>query len=299
MKATIAICTWNRSRLLAGTLESLERLEIPPGLDWEVLVVDNASSDDTKSVIGSFVARLPIQYLFEPEQGHSRSRNRAVEHASGDVMLWTDNDVRVDQRWLLVYLDGFARHPHAAFLGGRIKPVLEESTPTWLAETWDKCKPAYADRDLGDREIAIPPAGFPFGANFAVRTEVQRKFPYRVTLGRQGDGLLGDDEINVMQQMVDCGHTGMWLPESQVTHLIPSDRATPQYIANYFQAQGIANVLRNAPTMKSRFHAWRVAWHHHACFTWKRKSAPADVWVSHMIRSRIAWGEFLAWGKTS
>ncbi|MFO0455870.1 MAG: glycosyltransferase family 2 protein, partial [Planctomycetota bacterium] len=67
----IAICTWNRSALLAQTLESLAKLRIPPGIQWRVLVVDNRSTDDTQDTLEAYADVLPLVILNEPEQGHT------------------------------------------------------------------------------------------------------------------------------------------------------------------------------------------------------------------------------------
>lgn len=297
MKATVAICTWNRFRLLSQTLERFESLVIPPGLDWELLVVDNASTDSTRAVLEAYQTKLPIKNLYQPVRGHCPSRNCAIEHATGDLMVWTDDDVLVHPDWLGEYIAGAAKYPDASFFGGPIIPVFENGAPEWLTETWDKCSPAFAARDLGESEQSIPPAKFPFGASFAVRTAVQKKFLFDVTLGRLGTGMLGEDELDLFRRLVQAGHHGVWLPGPRLEHFISADRATPEYVGRYFVGQGWANLRKGSPTFATRFHALRVAIHNRVCFWLKRNRAVADEWVSHLIRSSIAWGEFQAWGK--
>jgi glycosyltransferase involved in cell wall biosynthesis len=295
MKATVAICTWNRCRLLAQTLEYFERLMIPSGLDWELLIVDNASTDSTRSVIKSFERKLPIEYLHQPTPGHCHSRNCAIEFATGDLMIWTDDDVLVHSDWLVAYIAGAAKYQQVAFFGGPIVPVFELGQPKWLTETWDKCSAAFAARDLGETELTIPPAKFPFGANFAVRTKVQKKFPFDASLGRRGKGMMGEDEIDLFRRLVQAGHLGIWLPAAKLEHFISANRATPEYVGRYFVGQGWANVRKGLPTFHSRFHAWRVAVHNRICYWLKRNRTVADEWLSHLIRSSIAWGEYQAW----
>jgi glycosyltransferase involved in cell wall biosynthesis len=295
MKATVAICTWNRFRLLAQTLERFEALVIPVGLDWELLVVDNASTDSTRAVVESFQHKLPIRYFYQPISGHCPSRNCAIENADSDLMVWTDDDVLVHQDWLAAYVAGAAKYPESSFFGGPIMPVFENGAPAWLQETWDKCSPAFAARDLGEVELAIPPAKFPFGASFAVRTNVQKEFLFDVSLGRQGSGMLGEDEFDLFRRLVQAGHAGIWLPTPKLEHFISADRATPEYVRRYFIGQGWANLRKGLPTFRSRFHALRVAIHNRLCYWLKRNRAVADEWVSHLIRSGIAWGEFQAW----
>jgi len=87
MRVQIAICTWNRSPLLAVTLDSLSHLHIPASVDWEILIVDNNSTDDTAQIVSRFAERLPVRYFFEPDQGHTHARNQAVEQADGDLLI--------------------------------------------------------------------------------------------------------------------------------------------------------------------------------------------------------------------
>jgi glycosyltransferase involved in cell wall biosynthesis len=108
MHVTVAICSWNRARRLVQTLDSLTALAVPDGVDWELLVVNNNCTDDTDRVVASFTDRLPLRLLHEPTPGLSCARNRAVQHAAGEYILWTDDDVVVDSAWLTSY--------HRAFL---------------------------------------------------------------------------------------------------------------------------------------------------------------------------------------
>src|SRR5690606_2409380 len=104
---TVAICTWNRSFLLARTLEQLGALIVPPGLRWELLVVDNASSDDTSQVLQGYLGRLPLRVVREERPGLSNARNAAIRAARGEYIIWTDDDVLVAPGWLAAYSDAF------------------------------------------------------------------------------------------------------------------------------------------------------------------------------------------------
>src|SRR3954447_7341754 len=95
-KISVAVCTWNRCESLRRTLEVMTGLKVPDGVDWELLVVNNNSTDATDTVVRSFTARLPVQLLHERIAGLSYARNRAIQAATGDVMLWTDDDVLVE-----------------------------------------------------------------------------------------------------------------------------------------------------------------------------------------------------------
>src|SRR5512134_131488 len=103
MDLTVAICTWNRGELLRKTLEQMTELVVPPGVTWELLVVNNNSTDHTDAVAAGFRRRLPLRYLVEPTPGKSNACNLAVREARGDYILWTDDDVLVSPQWLAAY----------------------------------------------------------------------------------------------------------------------------------------------------------------------------------------------------
>src|SRR5947209_7995559 len=135
MKFTVAICTWNRASLLARTLEQLTRVEHPAGA-WEVLVVNNDSTDDTERVLDSFADGLPLRRAFEPRAGLSHARNTAVGVATGDYIVWTDDDVLVSAGWLDAYRRAVERWPEAAVFGGPVRPRFEGTPPPWMSASW-------------------------------------------------------------------------------------------------------------------------------------------------------------------
>jgi glycosyltransferase involved in cell wall biosynthesis len=146
LAVTTAICTWN----LGATISSLQQLSIPPGVHWEVLIVNNSCTDDTDEVVEQFSDRLPIRLLHEKQQGLSNARNCAIDAAKGDYILWTDDDVIVDPNWLVAYVNAFRTWPHAALFGGPIKLKLQGSPPPWLPEMLrdESLGSVYAHRDL-------------------------------------------------------------------------------------------------------------------------------------------------------
>ena len=238
MRITVVICTRNRAESLARTLKSFVDMA-PPTCSWDMLVVDNGSSDDTGKVIASFADRLPIRGHVEPKAGLSNARNCAVAVAQGDYMAWTDDDVLVDRQWLIAYQEAFARWPDAALFAGRIQPVLEEPCVPWFRDNLALVGGALALRDFGDEPLPLQVAGYlPWGANFAVRTREQRQFLYDPELGvAPGRRRLGE-ETAVFNAMLQAGCKGYWVPDSRVRHLIGKDRQTIRYLRNYYAAVG-------------------------------------------------------------
>lgn len=142
MRFTVAVCTWNRAALLPGALERLARVRPPPGA-WEVLVVDNNSTDDTESVLEAFAGRLPLRRAFEPEQGLSHARNTAVRLARGDYIVWTDDDALVDADWLTAYGRAVEQHPDAHESRNSFR-TTRRSARSWQAAPSARRRPSSA-----------------------------------------------------------------------------------------------------------------------------------------------------------
>jgi hypothetical protein len=292
MKISVAICTWNRSRLLQRTLEKLCEMDVDRRFSWELILVDNNSTDDTTQVVNQYVGILPLHVVRESIQGHSQSRNRAISEATGDYLVWTDNDVLVCKNWLSSYFDAFTAEPDVFFFGGVIDPVFDPpGRPDWLESTWEKCKPVYAARDLGEMPVKLNENRLPYGANFAIRADIQRQYLYDPELGRVSSGMMGDDETQVLKQIARSGGTGRWVPAAKVQHIIPADRATERYVRSYFIAQGQANVAFSKQGKRGAG-ALVDAAYQSMLYRIKRHRRDPDEWVSHMIRSCISWGEF-------
>jgi glycosyltransferase involved in cell wall biosynthesis len=269
---SVIICTRNRAGPLGVLLASLERLKVPAGLTWELLIVDNGSTDTTAAVVEGFTARLPVRYTREDKAGLSNARNHGVAAARGRYICWTDDDVEIDDNWLAAYAAAFKAHPDAALFGGRIYPKLDAPTPPWFAKLLDRwpISDIVAARDFGDAEV---PLGFdadrvPWGANFAVRTTEQRRFAYDPNLGVSPDQRRSGEETQMMFQLLGSGATGWWAPASKVFHLYPTRRQTMAYFYDHYFAIGETKAYLD--------HAHR---HHYMNRDGANGGRPATLWV--------------------
>lgn len=123
MKLSIVIASRNRSESLRNFLEHIVTQVVPHGVDWKVLVVDNNSTDETKALTGRLIEKDPqrFRYLFEGRPGKSISLNTGVRQASGEILVFTDDDCLPDPNWLATIADEFAADPALAALGGRVE----------------------------------------------------------------------------------------------------------------------------------------------------------------------------------
>lgn len=243
LDVSVVICTRNRARQLAEVLESAAAMQVPEGLQWEFLLVDNGSTDDTATVAMGFADRLPMRVVRESTPGLSNARNCAVREARGRYICWTDDDVVIDAAWLSAYVQAFRAFPDAAIFGGKVVPVLAGGqTPDWFerAKLDNPLRHLLAHRDLGEVpiELSFQDGLTPYGANYAVRTAEQRQALYDPQLGVSPSHKMLGEETDAMYRMFSAGATGRWVPGSRVNHIIPPARQTRSYVYEYFFLAG-------------------------------------------------------------
>ena len=204
MKITVAICTWNRSELLDRTLAEMRHLRIPQGIEWELLVVNNNCTDDTDAVLERHSSALPLRRLLETRQGHSHARNCAVAAATGELIIWTDDDVLVDPEWMAEYARAATRWTEASFFGGTVDPWYAVSPPTWMTRHADRI-PVFVITQHGSAVRPMEPTDSIAGASMAFRTETLRRWPFNSSLGRVKDGLHGADDTELLSRLTAAG----------------------------------------------------------------------------------------------
>ncbi len=233
MELSVVIATRDRARLLEGTLEHLARQQAP-GIRWEVVVVDNGSSDDTPAVLERAAARLPLVRLAEPRPGKNRALNRALEVARGELLLFTDDDVIPDPRWVAEMVGAARRWPDAAVFGGRVELAYPPGTPGWLR---DPVHPALNfarfDFDRPEGPIELPPNG----PNLALRRSALAGLRFREDIGPDGtrDYAMGS-ETELLDRLRARGATTIYVPGALVHHVVqPAQLATRALLRRSFR----------------------------------------------------------------
>jgi glycosyltransferase involved in cell wall biosynthesis len=169
---TVVLSTFNRARLLGPAVERL--LDQCPTTPFELVVVDNNSTDDTRAVVQQHISTAGgrLRYVFQGRQGLSHARNAGILAARADIVAFTDDDVRVGDDWVEVIKAAFDRHPDVDCLGGRTLPVWPSPPPEWLTRLhWVG---PLALQDYGDDPFIVEAqrALCLAGANFAFRKRV-------------------------------------------------------------------------------------------------------------------------------
>lgn len=173
-KISVVISTYNRCESLGRMLESLLKQEGADEIAWEVIAVDNNSTDQTREVVESFHSRFRerLRYVFEPRQGLSHARNRGIRKSRGEIIAFTDDDVVLDRWWLKSILECF-RDYDCDVVGGRVLPIYPQDTPAWVKENPQKAAGAVVIYDYGNQIQRYEALMDLFiGANFAFRQEV-------------------------------------------------------------------------------------------------------------------------------
>jgi glycosyltransferase involved in cell wall biosynthesis len=220
----------------------MHSLHIPSTVEWELLAVNNNSTDETDGVLRKHEGCLPLRRLFEPTPGKSHALNLAIREAQGEYLLFTDDDVSIDRGWLAAYCGAFERWPEAAFFGGRIEPWYETPPPDWVVANFGVLEGMLALRDFGDEERLFLQGEMPFGANMALPRSVFDNHTFDAELGPNEDTHLRGEETDLLARLVAEGQTGVWVPEAGIRHITPAERMTSRYVWNYGYGNGRALV---------------------------------------------------------
>lgn len=205
--ASVIVCTRNRSGAMTLLLESLQRLEVPPGVRWELIVVDNGSSDDTPATLASFETLLPMQIVREPMPGLARARNAGLAAARGQVLLCTDDDCVPDSKWLAAVYEEFRRAPTLGMLGGRVELYDARDRPTTTRTSRERRR-ITALFELDDI----------IGCNMSFRRSAFEAIgPFDVALGG-GTGARAGEDVDFVYRALRAGIQMAYTPEALVYH---------------------------------------------------------------------------------
>lgn len=217
--ATVVVCTRNRSAMLRDCLSSIAT--DTSTVNREIVIVDNASVDETQQVVTEFtkISPHPVRCVRETTLGHSVARNRGVAEARGAYILFTDDDTLPQDGWADSSLAPFETNDIAA-VGGRILPRWETEPPSWLSG-W--AAGLVALRDYGESPRDLDALNPPIGANMAVRRALLLDRPFDARLGHRGAMFMGHDEYHLFRDLAQH-YRLRYQPHSVVLHQVPTAR---------------------------------------------------------------------------
>ncbi|MGN0227663.1 MAG: glycosyltransferase [Paludibacteraceae bacterium] len=227
---TAVICTYNRAKYIGPLLESIAANDLSKA-EYEILLVDNNCTDNTREICDTFASNHPdvnFCYVVETEQGLSAARNKGIKEAKGDIIVYIDDDALVDTWYLRIIVEYMSVHPKIDAVGGPIVPLYETEEPQWMTCYTKELLCGYLY--FGDKERTFPGDRYPGGGNAAYRANVFEKVGlFNTDLGRKGDSLMGAEEKDIFDKMSSQRMRFMYLPKMILHHIIPQKKLEKDY----------------------------------------------------------------------
>lgn len=285
MIISFIICTYNREKYIYECLSRLASNTVKEG--WEIILVNNNSTDNTAAECERFVEDYQpanYHYFLETQQGLSFARNRGIQEAKGEWLVFLDDDAMVEPDYIASLQKHLSAHPEAGAFGGQIIPLFEDKTPSWYSY-WTMIYVSAMDR--GKAVHPFPANKYPIGANMGVKREViDRVGMFNTALGRTGNNLLSGEEKDLFNRIHAAGYSILYFPDIQVHHCIPAKRTTPEFVAKLGYGVGISERLRTLKIGKGaylqRLFSEFVKW-----------AGTLLIWLAYTIQGHRAKGDIL------
>jgi glycosyltransferase involved in cell wall biosynthesis len=247
-------CTYNRDKYIGQLLDSLAKNDYPE-TNYEIILVDNNCTDNTRSICEEFAVKNPninFRYVEEHEQGLSAARNKGIKEAKGDIIIYVDDDAIVDPDYIRSYAEHFHSNPETMAAGGPIEPLYETKEPSWMSPYTKALLTAWMN--YGDKVRKYPNGRFPGGGNAAYRKSVFDKVGlFNTELGRKGSALLASEEKDIFDKMHQLGMQVLYLPSPVLHHIIPQTKLEEPYFNRLTLQIGRSERMRTLAISKTKY----------------------------------------------
>lgn len=238
LQVSAIICTHNREHYLGAAIDSLLSQNFA---DFEVVVVDNASSDRTRAVVEARLSDSRLRYIYEPVMGLSVARNTGASSAQSAILAYLDDDAIASPQWLQTLWDAYQTNEKLAIAGGKVTLIWVDGmvAPAWLSDGLAGNLGAY---DLGDSVLYIDRPGLtPRGLNYSIRrTFLEQVGGFDLNLGRVGKNLLSNEELHMTKLALQAGWQVAYLPDALVAHHVSPERVKRGWFLSRGWWQGIS-----------------------------------------------------------
>lgn len=255
IRLSIVIATYNRATLLLDALKSVIR-QSAPAQEWECVVVNNNSSDNTSECFAEFAGEHPeynLRIVDEPNQGLSYARNRGIRESVGEYIAIIDDDEHIAEDFVAAYIRLFDDVPEAVAAGGPIVARYPRGRPRWMS--------CYTERPIantmyfGEEVREFPKGRVPGGGNMALRRSAIRRYGvFDTSLGYSGESLIGGEECDLFERLQIADAKYYYVPTAVMYHIIPREKLTKEYFARLSYNVGVSQ-LRRARLYRR---VWRV-----------------------------------------
>lgn len=232
------ICTHNRAQYLGAAIDSLLQQDFN---DFQVVVVDNASTDNTKEVVEARLPHPQLKYIFEPVLGLSVARNTGAKATTAPIVAYLDDDALASPQWLKVLVAAYQSNPKLAIAGGKVTLIWPNGVtpPHWLSLELTGCLGYY---DLGEQMVYIDKPGLtPRGLNYSLRRSFFEEVGgFAPSLGRVGQKLLSNEELYLTELALKQGWLVAYLPDAFVAHNVDPERLSRAWFLRRSWWQGVS-----------------------------------------------------------
>ena len=291
---TVTLCTHNHADRLTRTLADLRGIRAPEA-PWELLVIENGSTDATPLILASHAwpGEWHVRVLREEKLGLSNARNRAIEEARGDYLIFVDDDETPDPEWLRCF-ESLIRDRAPDAFGGRIEVLFEGDRPEWLTDELLGFL-GQLNRAEGVTLLTQPNTSF-HGGNFGVRKAVcETVGGFDAMLGRKGADNTGGEEVDFYRRLLDHGFKVYWTPHALIHHRIQAGKLKRSYFLDLHYRQGRMEGIRRrgggsripprylVPQLQRALHALLKQWAAEGRTTTVRKEMNVAYFVGHIL----------------
>lgn len=245
MDVSVGICTYNGADKVPKVLDQLQVQQGVENLQWEVIIIDNNSSDQTEEVVKRYqenwLEGAPLRYGFEERQGKSFAMERVIEKARGTWVAFLDDDNLPQPDWIAKGVAFAREHPGAGAFGGQVHGLFDREPPS----TFGLVQPLFAINERPDEFCYTESGSFSFGAPGAglwVRRQAWQDSIPESGLSQKGTisnkrGEVGED-LEIQWRLAENGWDIWHNPKMHMHHHIPAHRFNEKYLHNFFKAIG-------------------------------------------------------------
>lgn len=292
MQVSVIICTWNNSRRLASTLRAVSQCHVPQGVAWELVLVNNNCTDDTDAVAAEFLDKLPLVYVHEPRQGLSQARNAGLAKASGELVVFTDDDVKPWPGWVEAYWTAYREKGGNFYFGGPIESEYEGAVPEACLLAF--APPSVTGISYGPDARTLSASESFIGPNWACPAKALQmaggfdsQKGLNPSLGRVSVG----EETDLMNRLSNMGMCSWYVPGAGLAHCVPAEKCRLEHIAARAEASEFERAGSYLDGQRHvRIGGVPVVLYKWALGQWIRyvlaKATRSDKYVYHYIRMR-------------
>ncbi len=245
LRLSLIVATYNRSASLIRALESVAEQDAPTS-EWECIVVNNNSTDDTQERFTEFVAAHPdvnVRMVTELRQGLSFARNRGIRESEAEYIAIIDDDERISPNFITSYISLFDNTPDAAAAGGPIVAEYPSGRPRWMSHFTER--PVANTMYFGDKVREFPDGRIPGGGNMAMRRSAVRRYGvFDTSLGYVGESLVGGEESDLFERLRIAEAKYYYVPTAVMYHIIPTEKLTAEYLKRLSYNIGVSQLRR-------------------------------------------------------